>query len=114
MKLCSSGNHYNTAPYCCAVVVPLHYGTTKTILYDLKNSGWVVLLERSQFVPQKLGMKLLEMENDMKIRHSISSPLHPHPTPTKYGETFFVKKLGMGEQTFRGKFMGGWGLMIRS
>ena len=36
---------------------------------------------------------------------------------TKYGETFFVKKLGMEEQTFLGKFMGGcfkWGSMIRT
>ena len=28
----------------------------KTILYDFKNSGQVVLLKSSQFVPQKLGM----------------------------------------------------------
>ena len=26
--------------------------------------------------------------------------------PTKYGETFLVKNLCMGEQTFFGKFMG--------
>ena len=39
----------------------------------------VFLLERSQSVPQKLGMKLLEMGKDMKIKHSVSSPL------TKYG-----------------------------
>ena len=28
-------------------------------------------------------------------------------TPTKYGGTFFVKNLCMGEQTLLGKFMGG-------
>ena len=56
-------------------------------------------------------MKLLEMEKDMNIKHSVSSP------PVKYGGTFFVKKLCMGEQTFGGKFIRGcftWGLMIRS
>ena len=55
-------------------------------------------------------MKPLQMGKDMKIKHSVSSPL------TKYGGTFFVKKLCMGEQTFLGKFMGGyftWGLMVR-
>ena len=58
-----------------------------------------------------LGMKLLEMEKDMKIKHSVSSP------PTRYGGTFLAKKFCMGEQTFLSKFMGGcftWGLMIRS
>ena len=44
------------------------------MLYDFKNIVWVVLLERSQFVPQKLGMKLLELGKDMKIKHSVSSP----------------------------------------
>ena len=56
-------------------------------------------------------MKPLQMGKDMKIKHSVSSPL------TKYGGTFFVKKLCMGEQTFLGKFMGEyftWGLMVRS
>ena len=55
-------------------------------------------------------MKLLELAKDIK---SIVSPL----LPTKYEETFFVKKLYMGEKTFWGKFMGEcftWGLMIRS
>ena len=51
------------------------------------------------------------MEKEMKTKHSAFSP------PTKYRETFFGKKLCMGEQTFLSKFMGGcftWGLMIRS
>ena len=53
----------------------------------------------------------LEMGIDLKIKHSISSPL------TKYGETFFIKRLCTGKQTFLGKFFRGcftWGLMIRS
>ena len=37
----------------------------------------------------------------MKIRHSVSSPR------TKYGETFFIKKLYIGKQVFSGKFMEG-------
>ena len=46
---------------------------------------------------------------DLKIKHSVSSP------PYKIWETFFMKKLCMGEQTFLGKFFGGcftWRLMI--
>ena len=39
----------------------------------------------------------------MKVMHSVSS------LPTKYGGTFFVKKLCMRKQTFLGKFMGGGG-----
>ena len=49
------------------------------------------------------------MGKDMKIKHSVSSP------PRKYGGTFFVKKLCMGEQSFSGKFIWGyftWGQMI--
>ena len=56
-------------------------------------------------------MKFLEMEKDMKIKDSVSSP------PTKSWGTFLAKKLCMGEQTFLGKFMRGcftWELMIRS
>ena len=34
-------------------------------VYDLKNSGLVVLLERSKFVPEKLGNELLEMGKDL-------------------------------------------------
>ena len=66
----------------------------KTRLYDLKHSGWVVLLEMLQLVPQKLGMKLLEMGKDVKIKYTVSSP------PYKLWETFFCKKLCMGEQIF--------------
>ena len=39
------------------------------------------------------------MGKDMNIKHSVSSPL------TKYGGTFFVKKLCMREKTFLGKFI---------
>ena len=39
-------------------------------------------------------MKLLEMGKDMNIKESVSSP------PTKYGVTFFAKKLCMGENLF--------------
>ena len=48
----------------------------------LKTQWLVVLLERIEFVPQKLGMKLLEMSKDMKIKHSLSFP------PKKYGRIF--------------------------
>ena len=51
------------------------------------------------FCTTKVGMKLLEMGKDMEIKHSLSS------RPTKYGGTFFVKKLCMVEQTVLGKFM---------
>ena len=81
--------------------------------YDLKISGQVVLVERSQFVPQNLRIKLLKMGKDMKIKYSVSSPL----PSTKYGGSFFAKKLCMAEQTFLGKFIGGcftWGPIIRS
>ena len=70
---------------------------SKTILYDFKNSGLVVLRKRAKFVQQKLGMTL---GKGMKIKNSISSP------PTKHEETFFVKNLCMTEQTF-------WGQMYR-
>ena len=39
------------------------------------------LLETPYFVTQKLGMKLLEMEKDMKIKHSVS----PLPTIKVWG-----------------------------
>ena len=55
--------------------------------------------------------KILGMGKGTRIKHSVSSPL------AKYGESFFIKMLCMGEQTFLGKFMGGcftWGLMIGS
>ena len=39
------------------------------------NSDQVVLLERSYFVLQRLGQKLLKIEKDMKIKHSLLSPL---------------------------------------
>ena len=41
------------------------------------------------------------MEKDMKIKHSVSSP------PTKYGETFFVKKLLHGGENFLGQICEG-------
>ena len=78
-------------------------------MYDFNNSDQVVLLERSQFVPQNLGINFQKWE---KIKHCVSSP------PTKYGGTFFIKKFCIGEQTFLGNFFffgGGcftWGLMI--
>ena len=59
----------------------------KTRLYDLKHSGWVVLLEMLQLVRQKLGMKLLEMGKDVKIKHSVSS------APYKLCRNFFRKKV---------------------
>ena len=34
----------------------------KTIMYDFKNSDHVVLLQRPQFVPQKLGMNFQKWE----------------------------------------------------
>ena len=49
----------------------------------LKNSGQVDLLEKSQFVPQKLGMKLLEIGKDVKIKYTVSSP------PYKVWETLW-------------------------
>ena len=48
----------------------------------------------------KIRDELLEMGRDLKIKHSVSSPR------TKYGGTFFRRKLCMGEQTFLGKFFG--------
>ena len=46
-------------------------------------------------------MKLLEIENDLKINYSVSSS-------QKVWEDFFLlKKLFMEEQTFLSKFMGG-------
>ena len=53
------------------------------------------------------------MGKDMKIKYSVSSPL----PSTKYGGSFFAKKLCMAEQTFLGKFIEGcftWGPIIRS
>ena len=47
-------------------------------------------------------MKLLEMEKDMKIKHSASSP-----PPIRYGGTFSEKELSMGQKTFFGKIYGG-------
>ena len=83
----------------------------KTIAYDFKTSCQVVLLERSQFVLQKLGMKFLEMGKDMKIMQQCLL------SPYKVQGNFFAKKLCMGGQNYLGKFMGGcftWGLIIRS
>ena len=60
----------------------------------------------------KLGMKLLEMGRDMKIKHSVSSPI------CKVWENFFRKKAlhretnGFG-QTYRGKYFT-WGAITRS
>ena len=81
----------------------------------LGSFAWNVIVSTT-----KVKMKLLEMGKDMKINHSVSSPLPPRP---KYGETFFFKKpkkaLHWGANCF-GKFMGKflwantWGLMIRS
>ena len=64
------------------------------ILYDFKNRGQVVLLERPQFVPQNLEMKLLEMGKDMKLKDSVSN------IPRKCGGTFFLKKLCRGNNLF--------------
>ena len=72
------------------------------------------MLERPAFVPQKLGMKLLEMGKDMKIKHSISILL-------EYKGSFFLEK-ALHERTnfFRKNFFFGrggcftWGLMVRS
>ena len=44
-------------------------------------------------------MKLLGMGKDMKIENSLYSPA------AKYGGTFFMKKLCMGEQAILGKLM---------
>ena len=52
------------------------------------------MLERSYFVPEKLGMKLLEMGKDMKIMHSVSSRLY------KVWGTFFVKNFAWGSKVF--------------
>ena len=41
------------------------------------------------------------MGKDMKINHSVYSP------PAKYGETFFMKMVCMGNKLFLGKFMAG-------
>ena len=41
---------------------------------------------KGQSVPQKLGMKLLEMVKDMKIKYSVSSP------PKSMGGLFPLKK----------------------
>ena len=46
-------------------------------------------------------MKLLEMGKDIKIKHTVSS------RPTKYGETFFVKKLCIGGTNFFGQIYRG-------
>ena len=51
------------------------------------------------------------MGKDLKIKHIVSS------APTKYGTTFYIKKLCMEEETFSGKHSGEcltWGLMMRS
>ena len=42
----------------------------------------------------KIKDEILEIGKDLKIKHSVCSP------PTKYGGTFFIVKLCMGEQTF--------------
>ena len=46
-------------------------------------------------------MKLLEMGKDMKIKYTVSS------RPTKYGQTFFVKKLCIGGTNFFGQIYRG-------
>ena len=83
----------------------------KTIPYDFKNSGYVVLLERSYFVPQKLGTKLLKIGKDMKIKHSVSSP----PLQS-IGELFSQKSFAWGNKHFGANLLGcfTWGIMIRS
>ena len=53
---------------------------------------------KGHLVPQKLGMKLLEMGKDMKIKHSNNKV---------WGKFFRKKKLCMREQTFFCKFIGG-------
>ena len=82
----------------------------KAILYDLKNRDQeVVFLEKSVFTTIVTD-EPLEMGKDMKIKQCLLPP-------TKYVETFFIKKFCMGEQTFLGKFLGGCfscELMIKS
>ena len=46
-------------------------------------------------------MKLLVMRKDMKIKHSVFSPL------TKYGETFFAKKSLRGGTNILWQIYGG-------
>ena len=48
----------------------------------------------------KIRDELLEMGKDLKTKHSVSSP------PTKYGRTFFIEKLCIGEESFLGNFLG--------
>ena len=53
------------------------------------------------FVPQKLGMKLLEMAKNMKIKHSISSS-----SSKVWGNVLLEKALHGGANLF-GKIYGG-------
>ena len=76
---------------------------SKTILYNFKDSGLVVLPERSQCVQQKLVMKLLEMGKDMKIKHSVSSP----PSLYKVWGNFFCKIAWHRRTIFFGQIYGG-------
>ena len=68
---------------------------------NLKKSGLVVLLERSQFVPQMLGIKLLGMGKDMEMQHSVSSP------PYKVQGNFFCKKALHGGTNVLDQIYGG-------
>ena len=63
------------------------------------ETGQLVLLERSQFVPQKLGMKRFEIGKDMKIRQCLLSPY-------KVWGNFFRKKVLHGGRSVFGQIYG--------
>ena len=78
---------------------------TKFNVFSCMSFAWKVIV-----CSTKVRDELLEMGKNLEMKHSVSYP------PTKYGETFFIKKLYMEKQTFLGKFFGvcfTWGLMIR-
>ena len=61
------------------------------------------MFERPYFVPQKLGMKLIEMGKYMKIKNSVSS------TPPKYGGFFSYKDFAWGNKLFWANL---WGIVL--
>ena len=73
-------------------ITKFNSNSLESLLYNFKKSGYVVLLERSQFVPQKL--ELLGMGKDLKIKHSVSSPTY------KVCDNFFHKKALLGGTNF--------------
>ena len=82
------------------------------------KTDWVCLLERSQFVAQKLEIKFQKWKRFEEKAYCILSS-------TKYGQTFFMKKLCIGKETFWDNFfrmfymetndqiMQGWKLMVK-